>query len=151
MISQCDLKLFLEKENLISHWRGKSVCGVETTQNWLESLKCLAVKCLESVFKPSIPCATTRELGCIWILALSSSALRIIRLQNLKFTVLYSFCKIKLDWRSVALAISTSIPHFTFWCKAWSHRHNEFKSTLTTNCNDNLLTQQIQKNSHNWL
>jgi hypothetical protein len=124
---------------------GKTCVRCGNHSNWLESLKCLAVKSLESVFKPSIPCATVRELGCIWILALSPSALRIIRLQYLKFTVLHSFCKIKLDWRSVVLAISTSIPHLTFWCKAWSHPHNESKSTLITNCNENLLTQQIQK------
>lgn len=48
-------------------------------------------------------------------------------------------------WRSVALAISTSISHFTFWCKAWSHPHNEFKSTLITNCNENVDTTNSKK------
>jgi hypothetical protein len=52
MISQCDLELVLEKENLISQLTGKKCVWCGKHSNWLESLKCLAVKSLESVFKP---------------------------------------------------------------------------------------------------
>lgn len=64
------------KKRIWSHTDGEKVCAV-----W-KPLKLAPFHVQQS-----------ESWGCIWILALSSSALRIIRLQYLKFTVLHSFCK----------------------------------------------------------
>jgi hypothetical protein len=93
MISQCDLELFLEKENLISHWGWKSVCGMETTQTGLRAWNVWQWKVWSQCSNLPFHVQQSESWGCIWILALSSSALHIIRLQYLKFTVLHSFCK----------------------------------------------------------